>query len=70
MNLEAAAPGFKTNRTTGILVEVGEKLEINPRLEVGQAAESITISAAAVGLDTTSGTVSGVVEARKWPICP
>ena len=59
--LEATATGFKKYRTTGILVEVGQKLEMNPKLELGQSAESITVSAAAIGLETTSGTVSGVV---------
>src|SRR5437764_161269 len=44
--LEATAQGFKVSHLTGLTIEVGQQLEINPSLELGQTAESITIAAA------------------------
>jgi hypothetical protein len=60
-DLEAAKSGFKKSRTAGIVLEVSEKLELNPKLELGQTSESVTVTAAAVELERASGTVSGVV---------
>jgi Carboxypeptidase regulatory-like domain len=34
-DLEASKPGFKKIRTAGIVLEVSEKLELNPKLETG-----------------------------------
>ncbi len=54
-DLEAAKPGFKKSRTAGIVLEVSEKLELNPKLELGQTSESVTVTAAAVELERASG---------------
>jgi hypothetical protein len=59
--LEVTAPGFKANRTSDLVLEVGEQLEISPRLEIGETSESITVAASSVGLETTNATISGVV---------
>jgi hypothetical protein len=59
--IESSAPGFKSRRVTGIAIEVGQQLEMNHSLEVGQTGDSVTVSASAVELETTNATVSGVV---------
>src|SRR5215472_2900894 len=63
--LQADAQGFKKSRTTGILLEVSQKFELNPTLELGQTNEQIAVTATAIGLETTSGTVSGVVGSQE-----
>lgn len=63
--LEVTAPGFKVSRTEQLVLDVGEQLEVNPKLEVGPNSESVTVSASAVGLETTNATISGVVTPKE-----
>jgi hypothetical protein len=63
--LEVTASGFKVARTDALTLDVGQQLEINPRLEVGNTGETVTVSAASVELETTNATVSGVVTPRE-----
>jgi hypothetical protein len=63
--LEAGAAGFKKYRTTNIVLEVGQRLELSPTLQVGATNEEVTVSANAVGLETATATVSGVVDSKQ-----
>ena len=53
-SVTAEAPGFKTTVRSGITLETGEKLSIDVRLEVGQANQSIEVTAETPLVDTTS----------------
>jgi hypothetical protein len=46
------APGFRTLTRTGIEVTINTVARVNPRLEVGQVSEQVTVSASAVSLQT------------------
>ena len=47
-------PGFKKLLRSGVTLGLGEQLQINIQLEVGAAAESVTVTAEAPMLDTNS----------------
>jgi hypothetical protein len=60
--MEVEKSGFKLLRVTGIAVNVQDNLEQNFKLDVGSAAESITVQANGVNVNTTDGAVSTVVD--------
>jgi len=59
--LTAEAEGFRTYRKTGIILEVGQALRNNVRMELGAVTESVTVSANVVTVNTESGTIKGDV---------
>src|SRR3972149_4021537 len=60
--LEAMLPGFRAYVQTGIVLQVGNSLVINPALEVGQVTESIEVQANAAAVETRSQGISQVIE--------
>jgi hypothetical protein len=54
--------GFKSFVHAGIQLTAGERIEINPRLEVGQVNESVTVTAAGETVETESGTVGSLID--------
>jgi hypothetical protein len=59
------APGFKKYMRDGVQVQVNDRLEINIMLEVGAAAESVTVTAESPLLNTASASVGTVVDSRR-----
>ncbi len=59
--LTAEMPGFRTYRMTGIVLEVGQILRNDIRMEVGSVRESVTVTAEIAALNTESGTIKGDV---------
>jgi hypothetical protein len=57
--------GFKSARRTGINLEVGEDAVVNLRLEVGDLAQQVTVSADTAIVNTTTAQSSGVVDERE-----
>jgi hypothetical protein len=55
-------PGFKQVDFLGLIVNVQDHVEQNFRLEVGSVAESVTVEANGVNINTTDATVSTVVD--------
>src|SRR5438270_10526197 len=60
--LQAALPGFRTFRQTGIVLQVNTSPLINPVLEVGQITEQVEVQANAALVETRSAGVGQVVE--------
>ncbi|HEY7334052.1 MAG TPA: TonB-dependent receptor [Bryobacteraceae bacterium] len=56
--LSVSAPGFKKYLRQGLTVEVAGTLRIDVALEIGSAAESVTVTEAAALLKTESGELS------------
>jgi outer membrane receptor protein involved in Fe transport len=54
--------GFQSVTATGVTLEVQDNVSRNFVLRVGSVDESITVSASALGVDTTDATVSTVVD--------
>lgn len=63
--LTAAVQGFKKYVRTGLQVQVGETLRIDPALEVGNVTESVQVSAAAPLVQTESGSRGEVLDNRQ-----
>ncbi|HXN22051.1 MAG TPA: carboxypeptidase-like regulatory domain-containing protein [Candidatus Dormibacteraeota bacterium] len=61
----AEGSGFKTYVRDGISLRVGDTIEINIQLVVGATTESVTVTADAPLLDTTSGSMGQVVDSRR-----
>ncbi len=63
--IDVEAPGFKQYSRTGILVQVGGSVEIDVKLIVGEVTETVTVTADASPLETTTGSLGTVVNSRR-----
>jgi hypothetical protein len=59
--VSAARPGFTTARRMGVVLRVSDEVRIDLTLTVGEARESVSVTAAAPLVQTESGTVTAVV---------
>jgi hypothetical protein len=57
--------GFKTASRTGTEVRVADKITLDVQMEVGAAEEEVTVTAAAVALETGSVTTGSVIESKQ-----
>src|SRR5262249_12631651 len=62
--MSARAEGFKTWVRTGILLEVGQKAQIDLVLQVGSITEQVTVTASEALLATATSSVGQVVNVR------
>jgi hypothetical protein len=63
--LTASKPGFANLRRLGILLRVGDRISVDLDLKIGNATESVEVTAAAPLLQSTRGTASFVVEQKR-----
>lgn len=63
--LSVEAPGFKKSERGGITLQVGERLGVDFRLEVGAVGEVVDVRAEAPLLTTTNANIGQVVDQRK-----
>jgi hypothetical protein len=63
--VKAEKDGFKPVLRTGINLEVGEDAVINLRLDIGGFAQQITVNAETPVVNTTTSSVSGVVDEQE-----
>ena len=68
--LTVEKPGFRTYRQSGIALRLADPTEIDVKLEVGPASESVDVTAAAPLLQTASGAVSLNLEEKKISTLP
>jgi outer membrane receptor protein involved in Fe transport len=61
----AELQGFKKFVQTGIAVQVDENRQVPITLEVGDVAESVTVQAEVVQVDTRTGTLREVVDSKR-----
>lgn len=62
--ISVEAKGFKTARKTGNLLQVGSPIAVSLELAVGQATETVSVSASYDQLQTTSTAIGNVVERK------
>ncbi|MFB3906668.1 MAG: TonB-dependent receptor domain-containing protein [Acidobacteriota bacterium] len=62
--MEVSATGFKRFVLEGIILQVQQTARIDVPMKVGEVAESITVTADIVGLETETATMSKVVDNR------
>jgi hypothetical protein len=69
-DLEIASPGFKQYRRTHVVLDANSALVIDAVLTVGERAETITVSANAVYLDTSNTQIEEVVPGHMMTALP
>jgi hypothetical protein len=57
--------GFKKFVRAGVVLRIGETLDIPVRLEVGQTSETVTVTVETPTLDTTSASMGQTVDSRR-----
>jgi hypothetical protein len=72
--LEVSAPGFKGFSQTGIVLQVGNNVQVNVTMQVGSVSESIEVTASAGMVETKDTTIFQVIDekahcrfAPEWP---
>jgi hypothetical protein len=60
--IQVTANGFKSYTQSGIILEVGNHVQINVAMELGSLTESVNVTAAAAMLETRENSVSQVVD--------
>ncbi len=63
--LSASKAGFNTYRQTGILIQVGNNLQINLTLQVGGVTQTVQVDAQASMVQTEDQSVSQVIDAQR-----
>src|SRR5262249_57608730 len=63
--VRAEKPGFRAAVRTGINLVVGQEAVVDLKLDVGQVAQEVTVSADTSLVDTTTANVSGLVGERQ-----
>ena len=69
-SVSVAVPGFKTQTTTHVTVEVATTATVNIHLQLGEASQQITVEAVADVLQTDSAANGGVVNDKTVPALP
>jgi len=68
--LTTSAGGFKRMEQKGIRVEVGQRITADLTLEMGEAAETVTVNADAALLQTGGSSIQTVIHGRAIPSMP
>jgi len=63
--LVASAQGFKSYEKSGIVLQVGDRLRVDVQLQVGAAAQTVTVAADQIHLQTDTGEVSDVINSNQ-----
>ncbi|MFZ0427548.1 MAG: carboxypeptidase-like regulatory domain-containing protein, partial [Acidobacteriota bacterium] len=61
-SVTAELAGFKTFVQTGIRLDVSDRLRVDITLQIGDVAETVTISSGAAELQTETGEMSNLIE--------
>ena len=63
--LEVSAAGFKKYEQTGIMLEVGQNVQINISLKIGTASQVVQVSADAAMVETQDTSISEVMDQQR-----
>ncbi len=63
--VKAEVAGFKTFEQNDINLQVGDRLRVDVKLEVGNTKESVTVEAEAIAVKSESGEVSDVITGKE-----
>jgi hypothetical protein len=69
-DLSAAASGFKTYLQTGIVLEVGSSIAVNPSLSVGAQSQQVTVQAEGLALQTEDTTYKQTIDSTEMTAMP
>ena len=68
--VEVTDKGFKSEKTSGIVLDVDQTVRVETSLTVGSATESISVNAQAVALDTDSASVGQLIGSQQISVLP
>src|SRR5688500_7347554 len=68
--LEIRATGFRTERRTGIVLQINQQARFDIRLQVGEVVETVEVNSAAPLLQTESAVVGEVIGQERIVILP
>lgn len=63
--LEVEAQGFQKARVEAFAISVGQTARVDVQLAIGSVAESVTVEATAIGLQTENATLGAVIDRQK-----
>jgi hypothetical protein len=63
-------PGFQLYQQTGIVLRIGDQIELDVKLQIGQPAQSVKVEAEATLLETASGSVNYHVSQQEIETLP
>ncbi|HZT33805.1 MAG TPA: TonB-dependent receptor [Bryobacteraceae bacterium] len=63
--LEVTASGFKSYLQSGIVLQVGNNVEVNVPMQLGSLSESVEVTAGTTMVETRENTVSQVIDERR-----
>lgn len=69
-NLEVRAAGFKEFRETGLVLDVNTALTVDVPLQLGEASQEVTVTSAAVLVETTNTQMGEVIDNTKMTTVP
>jgi hypothetical protein len=61
-SISVSAGGFQNFKQTGIVLQANQSVTVNIKMAIGSSAETVSVSADAQQVDTTSGTLSQVID--------
>src|SRR5215470_261124 len=64
-SVKAEASGFKISEQKDVVVQVGDRLRIDFQMKVGTSAETVTVEANAIAVQSDSGEVSNVITSQQ-----
>src|ERR1039457_6956590 len=64
-SLSVSATGFQSYTQTDIVLQADQKLTANVRLKIGSATETVTVAGEVPQVDTTTGTLSQVIDEKR-----
>src|SRR5258708_10578398 len=62
--------GFQSENQTGVVLEVGTELVVNSALQVGSSTQEVTVTGEAPVVNTTNGSLGGLVNEQKMADLP
>jgi hypothetical protein len=63
--VRAEVPGFKAAEQRDVMLQVGDRIRVDLKLEVGNATESVQVEGTAVAVQTDSGEISDVINGQQ-----
>ena len=63
--LEVKSPGFKDYVQSGLVLQVGNSIQINVPMQVGSVSERVEVTAAANQVETRENSISVVIDAQR-----
>lgn len=69
-SLTCSVPGFKTWTRSGLELRIGERVRVDVRLEIGDVAETVEVTAEAPVLEVTTGSIGQVIDTKQLENMP